>query len=214
MSDHFFATTLPPLEALTDTGVDASENRDYGLVMLHGWGADARDLAPLAGALRLPRYRCFFVNAPFPHPQLPQGRAWYNLESTNFEGLDAARETLRQWLLNLSADTEIPLERIVLGGFSQGGAMSLDVGLSLPLAGVFALSGYLHFQPQPIPHVYPPVLMVHGNADLVVPIQMAEQAVNELRAIGVDVTFHPLSMAHEIPNEVLGILRQYLLDLS
>ena len=197
------ALSLVPETAAPPTGI---------VVILHGWGADASDLAPLGEALGLPQFQYFFVNAPFPHPQVPQGRAWYNLEDSQFEGLAAAREALISWLTQLSADIQVPLERFILGGFSQGGAMSLDVGLSLPLAGVFSLSGYLHFQPQPQHQALPPYLLIHGRFDQVVPFPMAQQAVQELQAIGVTVEFHELGMGHEILPEELAILKTYLLS--
>lgn len=102
MALHFSAIAYPD-PAVTPT--DSS----YLLVMLHGWGADARDLSDLAPMLDLPNYQWRFVNAPFTHPQIPQGRAWYDLESQNFEGLAQARQGLRAYLLGLAEETGIPL---------------------------------------------------------------------------------------------------------
>lgn len=180
------------------------------LVLLHGWGADANDLSPLASILNLPTYQSIFPNAPFPHPQFSWGRAWYALERQDYQGLVECRQMLQAWLLSLEAETGIPLERTILGGFSQGAAMALDVGLSLPVAGLCSLSGYLHFQPQHLPSSPPPIFMVHGQQDMVVPIQAAHQARNELKAIAAQVEYHELAMGHEIPQLVLQLLKTFI----
>lgn len=183
---------------------------EHLLVLLHGWGADASDLSPLASVLDLPDYQCLFPDAPFPHPHFSFGRAWYNLESQDYEGLHQCREQLRDWLLGLEGEMGIPLERTILGGFSQGAAMSLDVGLSLPLAGLCSLSGYLHFHPEPLDNPIPPLLMVHGRQDQVVPIAVAHQARHELQAIGAEIEYHEFAMGHEIPQIVLQVLKSFI----
>lgn len=180
------------------------------LVLLHGWGADANDLSPLASILNLPTYQSLFPNAPFPHPQFSWGRAWYALDRQDYRGLAECRQMLQAWLLSLEAETGIPLERTILGGFSQGAAMALDVGLGLPVAGLCSLSGYLHFQPQHLPSSPPPIFMVHGQQDMVVPIQAAHQARNELKAIAAQVEYHELAMGHEIPQLVLQLLKTFI----
>ncbi|MFN4850213.1 alpha/beta hydrolase, partial [Microcystis sp.] len=165
--------------------------------MLHGWGADAMDLAPLASMLDLADCQFLFPNAPFDHPQVPGGRAWYALETSDYQGLAASRQQLQDWIISLEATTGIPLERTFLTGFSQGGAMTLDVGLSLPLAGLGSLSGYLHGEPHP--QGPQNVLIVHGKQDPVVPIAAARQARDLLLGLGVNVEYHELNMGHEIP---------------
>jgi phospholipase/carboxylesterase len=211
MSLNFSAHSLGDLSAIAypDQGSSDSESSNL-LVMLHGWGADARDLYPLGAVLNLPNYQWRFVNAPFPHPQNPQGRAWYDLENQNFEGLPQARQSLRDYLLGLETETGIPLSRTVLGGFSQGGAMALDLGLTLPLAKIFSLSGYLHFQPESQPQEIAPILLVHGSQDMVVPVRMARQAQAELQMIGATVQYQEFPMGHEIPPMVLAKLREFL----
>lgn len=211
MSPQFLAHSVADLQAIAYPG-QVSPGSETGklLVMLHGWGADARDLVDLAPMLNLPHYQWLFVNAPFFHPQIPQGRAWYDLESQNFEGLHQSRQGLRNYLIGLESQTGIPLNRTVLGGFSQGGAMALDVGLTLPLAKVFALSGYLHFQPEPQTSQIAPILLVHGSQDMVVPVRMAHQARAELQTIGATVEYQEFPMGHEIPSMVLSRLGEFL----
>ncbi len=183
------------------------------MVMLHGWGANYEDFTPLASELNLPEYQFIFPNAPYNHPQVPGGKAWYALETQEYQGLSESRKMVHEWLLSLEQQTGVPLERTILGGFSQGGAMTLDLGLTLPLAGLCSLSGYLHFQPESIPknNTFPPVLIVHGKQDPVVPIQAAQQAKEKLTALGVSVTYQEFNMEHSIIPEVLTLMEKFIL---
>jgi phospholipase/carboxylesterase len=178
--------------------------------MLHGWGADANDLAPLASMLDLVDCQFLFPNAPFPHPGVPNGRAWYSLDTAEYTGVEESRQQLHDWILSLEGTTGIPLANTFLCGFSQGGAMTLDVGLSLPLAGLCALSGYLHAEPHLRTGEMPSVLIVHGLQDQVVPVAAARRSRDLLLGLGVPVEYHELNMGHEIPIPVLTILRGFL----
>ena len=180
------------------------------LIMLHGWGANYRDLAGLAQMLELPDFGYLFPNAPFEHPQVPGGRAWYALEKKEYTGLEESRELLFDWLNALEANTNVPLSRTYVAGFSQGGAMTLDVALMLPVAGICAMSGYLHYEPQPLKNDTPPVLIVHGKQDAVVPIEEAIKARDKLTAIGVDVQYREFDMGHEITPPVLELLQEFI----
>ena len=178
-------------------------------VGLHGWGANAQDLASLASMLQLSDFQMIFPNAPFPHPQAPGGKAWYALERSDYAGLSESRQNLNDWLLSLEKETGIPLSQTVLAGFSQGGAMTLDVGLSLPLAGICSLSGYLHSSLQKGEN-NPPVLIVHGTQDQVVPLKLAQQARNELNKLGMKVDYREFDMGHEIQPEVLTVISSFI----
>ncbi|CCQ49462.1 alpha/beta hydrolase [Crocosphaera watsonii] len=180
------------------------------LVMLHGWGANAEDLAPLSSMLNLPDYQLLFPNAPFPHPEVPGGLAWYALDTGKYEGIDESRQMLKDWLLSLEENTGIPLSRTILSGFSQGGAMSLDVGINFPLAGICSLSGYLQFQPQKLASILPPILIIHGKNDMVVPLEMAKKARDELTAIDAKIEYYELAMGHEIPANILPIFEKFI----
>ncbi len=182
------------------------------LVMLHGWGANAEDLASLSSMLTLPNYQLLFPNAPLSHPQVPGGLAWYALETGKYEGINESRQLLKDWLIALEEKTGIPLSRTILSGFSQGGAMSLDVGINLPLAGICSLSGYLQFKPEKLPTSIPPVLIIHGKNDMVVPVEMAQKARDELTAIDAKVEYHELPMGHEISADVLPIFERFIKD--
>ncbi|NJK40610.1 MAG: alpha/beta hydrolase [Acaryochloridaceae cyanobacterium SU_2_1] len=182
------------------------------LVALHGWGSNAEDLASLAPYLGLEDYQVLCPRAPFPHPQVPGGYMWYDLGTQ--AGLTESRQQLLAWLQSLPSQTGIPLSRLVLLGFSQGGAMTLEVGLQLPLAGLICLSGYLHgLQESGGTHPAPPVLMVHGQQDPVVPLSAAQTAYQALRQAGISVEYHELPMAHEISPSVFALIRNFVLAL-
>jgi phospholipase/carboxylesterase len=138
---------------------------------------------------------------------------WYDLYNSDYQGLAKSRQQLIDWLKSLERTTGVPLSRTILSGFSQGGAMTLDVGLTLPLAGLVSLSGYLHSTPQPTTgDSLPPVLMVHGRQDQVVPLSAAQQARDALTALSIAVKYHEFNMGHEILPAVLELMRSFVSD--
>lgn len=184
------------------------------IVALHGWGANAEDLADLAPFLNLPDYQFLFPNAPFPHPYSREGRAWYDFEQNKSEGLPQSRQLLTDWLSGLESETGVPLSRTILSGFSQGGAMTLDVGLNLPLAGLVCLSGYLHpVTQEKKASAFPPTLIVHGIRDSVVPVIAAENARDILTSLGVAVQYQEFNMGHEVIPAVLNLMRSFVLQV-
>jgi phospholipase/carboxylesterase len=150
------------------------------LVLLHGWGADAGDLMPLgqslAEAIATP-LELVALQAPQLQTQ-GSGRQWYGLFPADWAAVPAAVEELKERINNLSSG-EIPLEATVLLGFSQGGAMAVDAGCDLPLAGLIACSAYPHPNWQ-APVIRPPVLLLHGRNDDVVPYSAAVALNNDL----------------------------------
>ena len=183
------------------------------IITLHGWGANAQDVEALVPYVNLPDYEFFLPNAPYPYPYSPVGRAWYDLRDGNmYEGLAESRQLLIDWLLSLESNTGVPLSRTILTGFSQGGAMTLDVGLTLPLAGLVVMSGYLH------PNIgnlhqnsFPPTLIMHGRQDQVVPLQAAIKATEVAQSLGVAVEYHEFDMGHEINLQMLEVLRNFVI---
>lgn len=184
--------------------------------MLHGWGANAQDVASLSAYLDLPEFQMLFPDAPFPYAFGPMGRVWYNFPPNYTFSCDPSlaqqpellesRQLLLDWVRSLESTTGIPLSRTILAGFSQGGAMALEVGLQLPLAGLLVLSGYLHRPVEAIENP-PPVLMVHGRQDMVVPLEAAHHSRDQLQAAGVSVTYEELNSGHEISLQVLELVQ-------
>ncbi|WP_008310001.1 alpha/beta hydrolase [Leptolyngbya sp. PCC 6406] len=191
---------------------------DYLFIGLHGWGANGADLAALGTYLNLPHYTKIFPDAPLPLPQVPGGCMWYDFpagydfrSSPQVEhqaDLQATRQQLRDWIEATAAAMAVPLERTVVAGFSQGGAMAMDVALQLPLAAVLVLSGYLHSDPQPH-QPSSPVFMVHGRLDPVVPIAAAHQARDRLQSLQVSVAYQEWDMGHEITLPVLQAIQEF-----
>jgi phospholipase/carboxylesterase len=199
-------TTIPAQNAQSPKGL---------IIMLHGWGANAEDLAGLVPYLDLPNFQFVFPNAPFPYPYSPIGRAWYDLRVENmYQGLGECREKLIEWIQSLEGSTQIPLSKTILSGFSQGGAMTLDVGLQLPVAGLVSMSGYLHenIDLSTNSNNLAPTLIMHGIRDRVVPLQAAVKARETLESLAVTVEYQEFDAEHEINLEMLGRLRNYILS--
>ncbi len=186
----------------------------YLVVLLHGWGANAYDLVSIAEELNLTDTQFIFPEAPYPHPQVSGGKAWYDLETSDYQGLSESRTLLRDWLISLEQSTGISLERTWMVGFSQGGAMTLDVGLDLPLLGICSLSGYLQRNLESIKYKDSQVLIIHGEQDPVVPVQEARKACSLLKNLGAKVEYHELKMGHEISLEAINLLRESIIASS
>ena len=178
------------------------------LVLLHGWGADAGDLMPLgdelASALEIP-VDCVGLQAPQPHPG-GQGKQWYGLFPADWRAVPAAVSHLRSRIEELDLET-IPLSKTILIGFSQGGAMALHVGCSLPLAGVIGCSAYPHPEWQP-PTTRPPVLLLHGSNDDVVPAAAAERLFKLLKPGSNTCRMRTFSGGHTIPEEAQNAMAE------
>ena len=178
------------------------------LVLLHGWGASGDDLRPLGLQLSAEaacELEVICLEAPNPHPQ-PGGRQWYGLFPPDWNAVPTAVEQLQARLLGLERDG-VPLKHTVLFGFSQGGAMALDCGCNLPLAGVISCSGYPHPEWKP-PEDHPPALLMHGSGDEVVP----SEAMNEIirRLDGNRCESHCFESGHTIPPEMVQPILQFL----
>lgn len=174
----------------------------------------------MAPIFRLPDYAMIFPNAPHPHPYSAAGRMWYGFpDRYSFLGrpefaqqpdLVSSRKQLTDWLLSLEGTTGVPLSRTVLAGFSQGGAMTLDVGSTLPLKALMVLSGYLHAPLKGVNPSIAQILMVHGRQDQVVPLSAAHHARDFLLKLGAPVEYHEFEMEHEIRPVVLELMQNFM----
>jgi phospholipase/carboxylesterase len=204
------------------------------VVLLHGYGANGRDLIPLStygGFAATHSVRWIFIQAPKPIPisAFEQGWAWFDL---NIESLIRWSQTqdiraLAQWqpqgveairdkvigLIKNECDNDTQL---IIGGFSQGAMLSLEIAFSMPgkLAGLVLLSGTWVNENVWKAKVgaagLPRVFQSHGRMDPVLPFQAAERLHAELQAGGVTVEFHPFMGGHEIPVAVLNELHRFL----
>ncbi len=195
--------------ARTDTPIGS-------IVLLHGWGANHDDLGDLVPYFNLPEYQFLFPNGLFDHEYSDDGKMWYSftgageLTDLSRKQLATSREVLSEWVQSLPDSTGIPLDRTWIAGFSQGGAMTLEIGLDLPVAGLIVMSGYLHPDRSKPQSAAPPVAIVHGKQDDVVPIAAARTNRDQLTTWGVEVQYQEFEMGHSIVPEVLDVIRAFV----
>jgi phospholipase/carboxylesterase len=201
---------------------------EWSVIWLHGLGADGHDFAPIVPELVRPHWpaiRFVFPHAPKRPVSINNGlpmRAWYDITSMDFRNrADAAgvAESVAQVeeLIAREQERGIPLERILLAGFSQGGAITLSAGLQRrqPLAGLVALSTYLPEVDAAAAQLAAgattqPVFMAHGNGDPVIPVQVAEHSMQVLKELGFGVEWHCYPMAHQVCAEEIHVLGDWL----
>jgi phospholipase/carboxylesterase len=189
---------------------------DAAVIWMHGLGADGYDFVPLVPELDLPesaRVRFVFPHAEVRPVTVNAGyamRAWYDIRELTPEGRDdeaglaASRQRIEGYIATEKA-AGIPARRMVLAGFSQGGAMALHVGLrhAETLAGIIALSCYLPLRDRLAAEVHPAnratsILMCHGREDVVVLPAFGEQSRDVMLAAGLAVEWRPYSMEHSV----------------
>lgn len=198
------------------------------VIWLHGLGADGEDFVPVAGELGLPRdhgIRFVFPHAPVRPVTLNGGlpmRAWYDILSLSREGLQdeagiRASERLVNGLIAQQRAAGIASTRIVLAGFSQGGAVALHTGLrhAEPLGGLIALSTYLPLDSLLKNEMSPanralPILMQHGRYDGVVPYTLGVLSRDLLVACGYAVQWQDYPMDHTLCLEQITDIGRWL----
>ncbi len=200
----------------------------WAVIWLHGLGADGHDFAPLVPELvrsDWPALRFVFPHAPVRAVTINNGarmRAWYDIVGMDFP-TRADSEGVAQSVLQASAliDREgargIPAQRVLLAGFSQGGAIALAAGLrrATPLAGLIALSTYLPGAETAAADLHAaavaqPVFMAHGSADPVIPLTYAERSAQALRTLGFRIDWHRYPMAHQLCAEEIRDLGDWM----
>ncbi len=195
---------------------------DSHVVLLHGYGADGRDLIDLGNAWAglMPHTAFVSPHAPDPCEQAPVGRQWFPLTFNDPHelprGAAAAAPLLHAFLEEEMAKLALPPERVALVGFSQGAMMALKVGLSPDMrpAAVVAFSGMWVDagapRQEPIANP-PPVILMHGEEDEVIPAQALFGSAKALAAAGVPVEWHlSPGLGHGIDETEVAIAGMFL----
>jgi phospholipase/carboxylesterase len=210
-------------ELLGAIEIETGSRPAASVIWLHGLGADGSDFVPVVDALDLPDapIRFVFPHAPLQPVTINQGyvmRAWYDIVSTDLDrraderGVRASQQ-LVEALLEREKGRGIPARRIVLAGFSQGGAIALQTGLRHPerLAGIMALSCYLTIpdslaSERTEANRDAPIFMAHGTHDPVIPAHLGRRSRERLAQLGYEVEWHEYPMEHSVaPEEVEAI---------
>src|SRR6185436_7186949 len=180
------------------------------VILMHGRGADAHDLADLAPMIDPPPgCRFVFPNAPRPweaSPGMTFGWTWFDGWPPEPASLAASREVLLQFVGEATA--RYPTTALILAGFSQGAMMALDVGLRLDTAGIVVMSGGLYEYPEKT--APRPVFIGHGTLDEVVPIANARRARLVLEEHRFDVDYHEYPMGHQVILEEMNDVRELI----
>lgn len=218
------------VDILQTVEVDAVGDARATVIWLHGLGADGHDFAAIVPELALPAelgVRFVFPHAPSIPVTLNGGYvmpAWYDIAEIDLERRhDEAgiRRTDAQVRALMAAEHErgVPWDRILLAGFSQGGAIALFTALRHPqrLAGVIALSTYLVSgetldAERSEANVGLPILQAHGTLDPMVPCERGEAACSSLTERGYPVAFHTFPMQHAVCGEEIAKIREFLVS--
>ena len=206
--------------------VTTGTNPVGSVIWLHGLGADGHDFEPIVPELRLPDdlpIRFVFPHAPVRPVTINGGmamRAWYDIVSLDAEGradVAGVREStaIVEALITREVERGVAPERIVIAGFSMGGAIVINTALHTAhrLAGLMALSTYL-----PIPSAVDgstgsrdiPVFMAHGTFDPMLPLQWGQLSAQKLRDTGFTVDWHDYPMAHAVCPDEIRDIREWL----
>jgi len=217
---------VPELETVEVATGDAPRG---SVIWLHGLGADGHDFEAIVPELRLSAtlpLRFVFPHAPVRPVTINGGmamRAWYDIRSLDSSGrADAAgvheSSAALEALIDREIERGIAAEKIVIAGFSQGGAIAINTALHTDkrLAGLMALSTYL-----PLPGEIDnsvgsrelPVFMAHGTFDPMLPIAWGKASADHLRAAGYTVEWHDYPMAHAVCPEEIRDIRNWLLSI-
>ncbi len=208
--------------------IESAPAPDAAVIWLHGLGADGHDFEPIVPELELPprlRLRFVFPHAPVRPVTINMGmpmRAWYDILQMGAGKEDEAGIRASQALLEALVERErrrgVDARRIVLAGFSQGGAIALHTGLRHPepLAGILALSTYLPLAAKLAAERSAanrdlPVFMAHGAQDPMIGIARARDSRGALEALGYPVEWQEYAMTHSVCGEEIADIAAWLL---
>jgi len=212
-------------ELLETIELETGEHPSASVIWMHGLGADGSDFVPIAGEIVLPfALRYVFPNAPSIPISINNGYvmpAWYDISDAAIRREDEAGVRASQMrieeLIAGEKSRGIAAGRIVLAGFSQGGAIALQTGLrhAEALAGVMALSTYVPLANTLAAEAHAanrelPVFMAHGSADPMIPLARARQSHDLLVGLGYAVEWHEYRMPHSVCPEEVGDIGTWL----
>jgi len=216
------------LNSLESVIVETGPKPSFSIIWMHGLGADGHDFEPLVPELverDSPSLRFIFPHAPVRPVTLNNGyrmRAWYDIvgidrrSAEDFDGIQASANAIGA-LVKRENDAGIPSSRIAIAGFSQGGAMALQVATrhETAFAGVIALSCYLPLARQfaterANANLATPIFMAHGLQDPVVPFQLGDESRRVLEGTGYKVEWHAYAMPHSLCPDEVDDLRAFL----
>ncbi len=216
---------MKALEAVT---VETGPNPTFSIIWMHGLGADGHDFEPLVPELLehgLPALRFVFPHAPVRPVTINNGyemRAWYDIigidrrSAEDFAGISASAQAIGA-LIKRENERGIATDRIVIAGFSQGGAMALHIATrhADKLAGVIALSCYLPMAREfetarTAANQTTPFFMAHGVEDPVVPYPLGDESRKVLQAAGYQLEWHNYMMPHALCEPEVADLRRFL----
>jgi phospholipase/carboxylesterase len=196
------------------------------VIWLHGLGADGHDFEPIVPELNLPAtaaVRFIFPHAPIRAVTINGGakmRAWYDIDPraplAGDEDIRSSAASIEE-LIDEQVARGIRTQRIVLAGFSQGGVVALQLGLRYrePLAGIMALSTYLHDPEHVVDRISLdnagiPIFMAHGLMDPMIPITRAITSRETLRALDYPIEWHEYAMGHSVCLEEIKDISRWL----
>ena len=185
----------------------SSQTAKHRIILIHGWGADADDLLSLGQdiiEISGVDFEVISLRAPSFHPN-NIGRQWYGLYPPDWNEAENQVKNLFLSIRKLGS-CKIPLEKTILLGFSQGGAMVIDAGCYLKVGLIVSCSGYPHPNWNPKKE-YPPILITHGLMDNVVPISASKKIYQKIKAISENFCeLHEFDGFHQIdPNLIKNI---------
>lgn len=206
--------------------VEPSNTANAAVIWLHGLGADGHDFEPIVPELRLPAeaaIRFVFPHAPSMPVTINNGYimpAWYDILDINIDRKVDEAQLLKsaaavQALIDREIERGIDSRRIVVAGFSQGGAVGYQAALTYrkPLAGLLAMSTY--FATQSSIEINPanqhlPIEIYHGTHDPVVPELLGQQSVQQLSMMGLTPNYHTFPMEHSVCLEQIHAISAWL----
>ena len=215
-------------ETKASVTIDPPSAAKATVIWLHGLGADGHDFVPVVPELGLPKdhgIRFIFPHAPVRPVTINNGRpmrAWYDILSlSRMDKQDdagiRASEAIVHGVIRQELSLGIPVNRIVIAGFSQGGAIALHTALRYPqrLAGLLPLSTYLPLNDKLAAEASPankdiPILMCHGEYDQVLPLVLGESSCDLLRAQGYEVDWRVYPMQHQVCVEEIEAIGEWL----